>query len=92
MKNYKHSKRERCTKQKLTPSAATDSNLMGRERMREAGMEGLGEDGCCWVGEGARLTCMNSRIREGKVQRAKTRWVPFPGVTSLSLCYIPLLI
>lgn len=55
---------------------------MGRERTREEGKEGLGEDGCCWVGEGARLTCMNCRIREGIVQRAKTCCVPFPR------CYI----
>ena len=43
-------------KEKLTPSAARNP-IWWEERMSEAGEEeeeeGLGEDECCWVGEGA---------------------------------------
>lgn len=38
-----------------------------------------------WWGRGPHPTCMNSGIREGIVQRAKSRCVPFHGVTSQSV-------
>lgn len=79
-KNPNLSKRVRCPRK--TCSAARNPIWWG-ERMTEAGEKGDCERMTVveW-GRGLHPTCMNSRIRVGIVQRAKSRCVPFPGVTS----------
>jgi len=64
---------------KLDSLCCQESNLKGGE---DEGGGGLGEDECCWVGEGPHPTCMNIRIRLGIVRRPLSPLCVFPW------CYI----